>query len=119
MGICSIWLESVKPRTSGVSVFTSWRAGNDLALQFDVTARGRRGLDSQQKVGGLKTLRFNMQNVFSRRQIADGESAGGTGRGLDGCSGDSGVRVISAPLTEAPRGPVIVPETLPVEGSWA
>ena|SRR5690349_13044883 len=30
-----------------------------------------------------------------------------------------GVRVISAPLTEAPRGPVMVPETLPVEGSWA
>ena len=30
-----------------------------------------------------------------------------------------GVRVISAPLTEAPRRPVMVPDTLPVEGSWA
>src|SRR5229473_6322219 len=30
-----------------------------------------------------------------------------------------GVMVISAPLTDAPRGPVTVPETLPVEGSWA
>src|SRR5260370_8438748 len=26
---------------------------------------------------------------------------------------------MSAPLTDAPRGPVTVPETLPVEGSWA
>jgi hypothetical protein len=29
------------------------------------------------------------------------------------------VMVRSAPLTEAPRGPVTVPETLPVEESWA
>ena len=29
------------------------------------------------------------------------------------------VRVISAPLTDAPLGPVMVPETLPVEDSWA
>src|SRR5262245_35661627 len=29
------------------------------------------------------------------------------------------VRVMSAPLTDAPRGPVTVPETLPVEESWA
>src|SRR6266481_1426676 len=30
-----------------------------------------------------------------------------------------GVMVISAPLTDAPLGPVTVPETLPVEDSWA
>ena len=87
---------------------TSLRAGDDHALQFDVAGGGRRRLDSDQKIGGLKAFGLHVQNIFSGRQVADGVGAGRTGRGVGGL-----VRLFllvmvrSAPLTEAPRGPVI------------
>jgi hypothetical protein len=60
--------------------------GRDHAQQLDVAGRSRCRLDSDQKVGGLKPFRLDMQNIFSRNQVANRVGARRTGGGVGGLS---------------------------------
>ena len=86
VGICSICSVMTAPRTSADSVSTSLAEGATTRSSLTSPVAVPDGLDSDQKIGGLKPFGLHVQNIFSRRQVADGVGAGRAGCGAGGLS---------------------------------